>query len=489
MAITPGNSTSASGATVTKPTGAATGDTVVVAVSSGNSGTGTTIPGFVNRIELTGLAYTVAILTRVLDGSEGASWTASNSGTTVLGNGALILTPGAGNTLAIDGTPTSNSAGNGSTATIPAITTTVANTMLIAGFVSSATGHTTPSGMTEVFDISGGSGVGLSLDYQAIAAAGSTGTRASTTGGIRMVGVMLALKETTASTPATVNAVTATATAAMRVPTVTAAATIAAPLLTATAAMRVPTVTAAATIAAPLLTATAAMLVPSVAVTVSVAPPVLTATAQMYAPTVTAAANVAAPLLTATALMPAPAVGVPNGVTAPVLTATGQLLAPAITAEATIAAPVLTATAAMQTPSVSIDVIVSPLTLTATAQMPTPTVTAAASISAPLLTATAAFLTPVVTGEVWIDAPLLTASAELLAPSVIAEAVVGDVPVLTSAAEMPIPFVGVAPPTTPWAGGQMQPGTQRGVRGSVSARAGVTGTVRQRAGVTMKETP
>lgn len=467
MAITPGNSTSASGATVTKPTGAATGDTVVVAVSSGNSGTGTTIPGFVNRIELTGLAYTVAILTRVLDGSEGASWTASNSGTTVLGNGALILTPGAGNTLAIDGTPTSNSAGNGSTATIPAITTTVANTMLIAGFVSSATGHTTPSGMTEVFDISGGSGVGLSLDYQAIAAAGSTGTRASTTGGIRMVGVMLALKETTASSPATVNAVTATA----------------------TAAMQVPTVTAAATVAAPLLTATAQMLTPTVSIDVVVAPPVLTATAQMYAPSVTADAVVAAPVLTATAAMLAPSVGVPNGVTAPLLTGTAQMLTPTVTAEATVAAPLLTATATMQTPTVSIDVIVTPPTLTATAQLLDPGVTAAATVSAPLLTATAAFLVPVVTGEVWIDAPLLTASAELLAPSVIAEAIVGDVPVLTSSAEFLTPFVGVAPPTVPWHGGQMQPESQTGVRGSVSARQGVTGTVRVRPGVTMKETP
>lgn len=69
MAITVGNNTSASGATVSKPAGAATGDTVVVI--AGSTAAGVAIPGFTNQIELTGLVYTVALLTRTLDGSEG----------------------------------------------------------------------------------------------------------------------------------------------------------------------------------------------------------------------------------------------------------------------------------------------------------------------------------------------------------------------------------------------------------------------------------
>ena len=456
---------------VPKPTGTIAGDVMVATVAT--NGAPTPPSGWTQQAQANFSTLYLTHYTKVAGGSEPSSytWTAATS----MLEAGIDTRTGVDTTTPVTGTPTQNGAFAASTAP-GSITTGAANALLVMGGFGYAlgndgTGVSWSGSGTERWEENYLNTYFLDAQDEAIASAGATGTRTVTIAGTLgsgslVLGVMLALNPA-AGTDATVNAAVATA----------------------TAAMQVPTVTAAATIAAPLLTATAAMLVPSVAVTVSVAPPVLTATAQMYAPTVTAAANVAAPLLTATALMPAPAVGVPNGVTAPVLTATGQLLAPAITAEATIAAPVLTATAAMQTPSVSIDVIVSPLTLTATAQMPTPTVTAAASISAPLLTATAAFLTPVVTGEVWIDAPLLTASAELLAPSVIAEAVVGDVPVLTSAAEMPIPFVGVAPPTTPWAGGQMQPGTQRGVRGSVSARAGVTGTVRQRAGVTMKETP
>ncbi len=432
MTITIGNNSGAASDTVTKPTGAAAGDTVAVALG-GSGASGFSIPGFVNQIEVIGVTYGLAILTRVLDGSEGASWTASASSGGVQNNDAQVFIPGAGNVLAIDGTPTSNSAGNGSTATCPSITLANTNDVLLAAFMSSSGGHTTPTGMTEVYD--GGTFQNMSFDYQAIASSGSTGTRASTAGGIRMVGVMLALKETTASSPATVLS----------------------PALTATALMQVPVVTAAATVAAPLLTATAQLLAPTVSVDIVVAAPVLTATGQMYAPTVTAEAVVAAPLLTATAQFLAPDVGVPNGVTAPLLTATAQLLAPTVTAEALVAAPLLTGTAQLNAPTVSINVIVAvDAPMAATAQLLDPIVTAAATVSAPLLTATAAFLAPAVFGEVWIDSPLLTSSAQFLSPTVLAAAVVGDVPVLTSSAELLAPVVGVELPHRPWTGGSAE---------------------------------
>jgi len=456
---------------VPKPTGTIAGDVMVATVVT--NGAPTPPSGWTQQAQANISTVYLTHYTRVAGGSEGSSytWTAATS---VIEAG-IDTWIGVDTTTPITGTPTQNSA-FASSAAPGSITTGAANALLVMGgfgyaIAGDGTGLSWSGSGAELWEENYLNTYFLDAQDEAIASAGATGTRTVTIAGTLgsgslVLGVMLALNPA-AGTDATVNAAVATA----------------------TAAMQVPTVTAAATVAAPVLTATAQMLTPSVGVATSVAAPTLTATAQMYAPSVTANAVVAAPVLTATAAMLAPSVGVPNGVTAPLLTGTAQMLTPTVTAEATVAAPLLTATATMQTPTVSIDVIVTPPTLTATADLFAPSVTAAANVAAPVLTATAALLAPTISAEVWIDAPLLTATAAMLAPSVLAEATVGDVPLLTATAEMPIPFVGVAPPTIPWAGGQMQPGTQTGVRGSVSARQGVTGAVRQRAGVTMKETP
>lgn len=387
MTITVGNSTNGTGGTVTKPSGAATGDTVVALV--GASGSGVAIPGFTNQIEITGLVYTVALLTRVLDGSEGASWTAT-SGATVSVNGALVLTPSAGNTLAIDGTPTSNSAGNGSTATCGAITTSVANTILIAGFASSSTGHSTPTGMTEVFDTSGGA-TGLSLDYQAIAAAGSTGTRASTTGGIRMVGVMLALKETTASSPATVNAVVATESSAAPTATIKAASRVTGVVATESALMPVPTPKAASKVTGVVSTMSAQAYAPTVGVftTVTVNAVVATENSVALAPTLKTAARVTGVAATLSAQMPVPTITGQRPATVAAITATEQALmpVPSVLVKMRVIGVVATESAQMFAPSIGIPVRVTvPAAAVMNAQSLAPVVTSKASILAPAAT-------------------------------------------------------------------------------------------------------
>ena len=413
---------------VPKPTGTIAGDVMVATVAT--NGAPTPPSGWTQQAQANFSTLYLTHYTKVAGGSEPSSytWTAATS----MLEAGIDTRTGVDTTTPVTGTPTQNGAFAASTAP-GSITTGAANALLVMGGFGYAigndgTGVSWSGSGTERWEENYLNTYFLDAQDEAIASAGATGTRTVTIAGTLGSG-SLVLGVMLALNPAAGTDATVNAAVA-----------------TATAAMQVPTVTAAATVAAPVLTATAQMLTPSVGVATSVAAPTLTATAQMLAPTVTAAATVAAPLLTATATMPAP--------------------------------------------TVSIDVVVDVTApMTATAAMLDPTITAAATIAAPVLTATAALLAPTISAEVWIDAPLLTATAAMLAPSVLAEATVGDVPLLTATADMPIPFVGVAPPTIPWAGGQMQPGTQTGVRGSVSARQGVTGAVRQRAGVTMKETP
>ncbi|HEX6468612.1 MAG TPA: hypothetical protein VF069_05900, partial [Streptosporangiaceae bacterium] len=68
----------------------------------------------------------------------------------------------------------------------PTLTTTVANTLLLAMFASvvqNASGsYNPPAGMTELSDVNAGSWVQQSVCSEAIAAAGATGTRTATLG-------------------------------------------------------------------------------------------------------------------------------------------------------------------------------------------------------------------------------------------------------------------------------------------------------------------
>lgn len=196
MAITIGASTSASGATGTKPT-CSVGDVLVACVAAGSGAATITISGFTNVIQQAGVAQSIAILVRDVTGSEGSSFTASE------GNAiGLFVVPGA-TASPLDATPTSVSSVT-SSATIPSQTTATNGDLILtawAGGQGVGTDISTPSGMTEVFDLNGASQTRLALDYQAQATAGATGTKAATVSGLsRLCGAMIVLKEKPPST-------------------------------------------------------------------------------------------------------------------------------------------------------------------------------------------------------------------------------------------------------------------------------------------------
>jgi hypothetical protein len=324
---------------------------------------------------LAGLASTVALLTRVIDGSEGGSFTAT-AGSTVSGIGLLGLTPGSGNTLTVDGTPTSNSAGNGATATPGSITTTQANDILIAGFSAQTGPFTTPTGMTEVLDTGN-----FSLDYESIASAGATGSRSSTAG-FRAVGVMMALKEVTASSPATVNPPVVTGSGTALVPSVGGEASVVAVTPSGSGTALAPSLSGSVLLSAPVVTGIGTVLVPVVGIFVFIDAPLMTGSGTAYAPTLTAEATVVPPTVTGVGTVNIPSIQVPASIAAPLLNGSGVLLLPTLQAEATLAAPLLSGTGAIQIPIITAEALLEPPVLAGVGVALEPTLMAEAVIEA-----------------------------------------------------------------------------------------------------------
>ena len=165
-------STAAATVTVPLPSGTAAGD-VLVSCLSLNGGTVKTAPaGWTQIAAVTSISnphvygyYKVAAV-----GEATPTWTLSGSLTS--GAGITRYTGASG----VDGPATTATGAAATSGTVPAVTTTTANTMVVGcmGVNSSSTAITSPSGMTEAWEVAGKKG---ELDDALQASAGSTGAR------------------------------------------------------------------------------------------------------------------------------------------------------------------------------------------------------------------------------------------------------------------------------------------------------------------------
>lgn len=180
------SSTTSSTGTISKPSGIVSGDILVLLGSANATGAWSAPSGFTDMF---GTTDTGAACYRIADGSEAASVNYVNGAGSL---GAVYLAFSGASTVDVIGSP--NSVSGVSSLAAPSVSTTVANTMLIAMFSSDA-GVTLDaiSGMTQV---ACSTNPPCSAYYAIVAASGATGTRTLTTtgGGSRLVGGMMALR-------------------------------------------------------------------------------------------------------------------------------------------------------------------------------------------------------------------------------------------------------------------------------------------------------
>jgi hypothetical protein len=172
--------------TVTKPTGTANGDLVLLGIVTGNATEAvdptppagfTLLTGYPTDASDGSFNVEMRVYYRIAS-SEGASWdfthsSASSEGVAVTYRTVDTSTP-------IDVNP-SIAPGSGATSTATSVTTTTANAMLIFfghDWGSTPGGLTPPTGMTERVD-TGGPGI-IYVAEQLLGAAGATGTRSMT---------------------------------------------------------------------------------------------------------------------------------------------------------------------------------------------------------------------------------------------------------------------------------------------------------------------
>lgn len=154
--------TGATSITVTKPTGTASGDVLLLYLAKDGSDSVTTGPtGFTYQSALSGViggTMEFRVFTRTADGSEGASFSFSSWGST---EAAACYCVAIRDTAGIDVSGAILSSGNSSGETVAALTTTVNDTFLVgfAGSEYGTAGIASTSGFTEVSQLSAGSGV------------------------------------------------------------------------------------------------------------------------------------------------------------------------------------------------------------------------------------------------------------------------------------------------------------------------------------------
>ena len=176
--------------TITKPSGTAFNDGLVASIAVTPSSATITPPSdwtLVRRLNNAGpTSNSLAVYYKVANGVEPASYTWTTSGATFTVGGVQSFS-GIDTATPIDvenGQSTASSLSHAA----PAITTTVANTMIVTShaFASSST-WTPPSGMTESFDrpsgASGATGLTIEGSRVLLAVAGSTGTKTATVAG------------------------------------------------------------------------------------------------------------------------------------------------------------------------------------------------------------------------------------------------------------------------------------------------------------------
>ncbi len=179
-------STGATTLVISKPTSTASGDFLVAGITvTGGSGAGLTAPSGWTLIQRTNNASNVALFTyyRWAGGSEPTTytWTVSPS---ARASGGILRYTGVNPSNPINGTSTNT--GSGTAVTANSITTTSAQTAVVAFYgTGTSTTFTPPSGSptaTERFDVKNANAAGPSTESSTLAeaTAGATGTKAAT---------------------------------------------------------------------------------------------------------------------------------------------------------------------------------------------------------------------------------------------------------------------------------------------------------------------
>lgn len=179
------------GLSIPVPSGTQAGDVMLATLAARPSGTTFTAPSgwtaLADTTQSNDITSRMATYWRIATSSEPSSYAWGLGGPTstgVVGNMASFS--GADESGPID-VSASALTGSGYSHQAPSVTTTVDNTMLVTAheFTSSPGNWTPPSGMTEAVDMASQArpsttGISMEVNYQAITAAGATGTRTAT---------------------------------------------------------------------------------------------------------------------------------------------------------------------------------------------------------------------------------------------------------------------------------------------------------------------
>lgn len=195
-----GTGTTAQSLTINKPTGAASGNILVVAGQTQT--TKISLSGW-TEIAATNISGSIfeTMLYRICDGSEGSSFTFAGGTAPELG---MICLSGEKSAAPIDGTPTTVLAASNNVATIPGITTAAANGWLVTAMFSYPASAPTVtdlaiSGGTERLQDISGTGMSVAMATESLGAAGATGTRTATVtlsaGTVHTVGLAIVVAE------------------------------------------------------------------------------------------------------------------------------------------------------------------------------------------------------------------------------------------------------------------------------------------------------
>jgi hypothetical protein len=195
-------------ASITKPTGTAEGDLLLLHVRTQSDVTPTAPSGFtlITNGSISGTSG-IYVYSKVAGASEPANYTVTfASGTVRLG--MMALYSDTGSTIELDASANQSNVSS-STYTAPSVTTTVANTLLTVFITVNLAGTITAgSGLTKRYDTGGTSS--LFGATEAIAAAGATGTRTAAGGAATSRAVTAAWKELLAAAPTAPSGLTVT---------------------------------------------------------------------------------------------------------------------------------------------------------------------------------------------------------------------------------------------------------------------------------------
>lgn len=175
--------------TILKPTGVVAGDVLIACVVSVADVTITPPSGWtqIERFRTSDDGIQLALLWKAAGGAEPSDYTFTESAVNY-SFGAISAYSGVDNTTPIQ-SYTTNTALSGTTMTAFGVTTTEANTMILAIFSTYGTSTTTPSGMTMRMNCSDA----MRGYDQLIAAAGATGNKTSTSTDAKWAAAMIAL--------------------------------------------------------------------------------------------------------------------------------------------------------------------------------------------------------------------------------------------------------------------------------------------------------